>query len=61
MRKGAPFELDLSYTRAMMAFQLFLRHFNFGLGGGSLSKYCVDKFPKAGITTAEIDERVLRR
>ena len=23
MRKGAPFELDLSYTRAMMAFQLF--------------------------------------
>jgi spermidine synthase len=63
MRKGAPFELDLSYTRAMMAFQLFRSDpkdiLIVGLGGGSLSKYCYDKFPTARITTVEIDERVI--
>jgi len=63
MRKGAPFELDLSYTRAMMAFQLFIGDpkdiLIVGLGGGSLSKYCYDKFPKARITTVEIDDRVI--
>jgi spermidine synthase len=63
MRKGAPFELDLSYTRAMMAFQLFRSApkdiLIVGLGGGSLSKYCYSKFPTARITTVEIDERVI--
>ncbi|MGH8783202.1 spermidine synthase [Paraburkholderia sp.] len=58
-----PLELDLSYTRAMMSFQLF--HSDprdiliVGLGGGSLSKYCFHKFPLARVTTVEIDERVI--
>jgi spermidine synthase len=63
MRKSAPFELDLSYTRAMMAFQLFRGDpkdiLIIGLGGGSLPKYCFDKFPLARITTVEIDTRVI--
>ncbi|WP_240975331.1 fused MFS/spermidine synthase [Paraburkholderia aromaticivorans] len=63
MRRSDPLELDLSYTRAMMSFQLF--HSNpqdiliVGLGGGSLSKYCFHKFPSARVTTVEIDERVI--
>ncbi|MFL9987356.1 fused MFS/spermidine synthase [Paraburkholderia sediminicola] len=63
MRRSDPLELDLSYTRAMMSFQLF--HSNpkdiliVGLGGGSLSKYCFHKFPSARVTTVEIDNRVI--
>jgi spermidine synthase len=63
MRRSDPLELDLSYTRAMMSFQLF--HPNpkdiliVGLGGGSLSKYCFHKFPSARVTTVEIDNRVI--
>jgi len=63
MRLNAPFELDLAYTRAMMGFQLFQPHpqdiLIVGLGGGSMSKYCYDKFPSARITTVEIDPRVV--
>ncbi|MGF6970365.1 spermidine synthase [Paraburkholderia sp. WC7.3g] len=63
MRRRDPFELDLSYTRAMMSFQLFHPHprdiLIVGLGGGSLSKYCFRKFPSARVTTVEIDERVI--
>jgi spermidine synthase len=63
MRRGDPLELDLSYTRAMMSFQLFRPDprdiLIVGLGGGSLSKYCFHKFPSARVTTVEIDERVI--
>ena len=63
MRRSDPLELDLSYTRAMMSFQLFQRDpkdiLIVGLGGGSLSKYCFHKFPSARVTTVEIDERVI--
>lgn len=63
MRKSAPLELDLSYTRAMMSFQLFRPDpwdiLIVGLGGGSLSKYCFHKFPSTRVTTVEIDERVI--
>lgn len=63
MRKSDPFALDLAYTRAMMAFQLFQPHpehiLLVGLGGGSLSKYCYRQFPEARITTVEIDARVI--
>ncbi|CAE6926610.1 Polyamine aminopropyltransferase [Paraburkholderia domus] len=63
MRRSAPLELDLSYTRAMMSFQLFRPDpkdiLIVGLGGGSLSKYCFHKFPSARVTTVEIDERVI--
>jgi spermidine synthase len=63
MRRSDPLELDLSYTRAMMSFQLFHRDpkdiLIVGLGGGSLSKYCFHKFTSARVTTVEIDERVI--
>ena len=63
MRVSAPFELDLSYTRAMMGFLLFNaepRHILLvGLGGGSLSKYCYHQFPQARITTLEINPDVI--
>jgi spermidine synthase len=63
MRRSDPLELDLSYTRAMMSFQLFHPDprdiLIVGLGGGSLSKYCFHKFPSARVTTVEIDERVI--
>ncbi len=63
MRVTAPFELDLSYTQAMMGFRLFNaepRHILLvGLGGGSLSKYCHRRFPQARITTLEINPDVI--
>jgi len=63
MRRSDPLELDLSYTRAMMSFQLFRPDprdiLIVGLGGGSLSKYCFHKFPSARVTTVEIDGRVI--
>lgn len=63
MRRSDPLELDLSYTRAMMSFQLFRPDprdiLIVGLGGGSLSKYCFHKFPSARVTTVEIDARVI--
>ena len=63
MRVSEPYELDLSYTRAMMGFLLFNaepRHILLvGLGGGSLSKYCYRQFPQARITTLEINQDVI--
>lgn len=63
MRKSDPYALQLPYTRAMMAFQLFQPRpahiLIVGLGGGSLSKYCHRRFPEALVTTVEIDERVI--
>jgi len=63
MRVDAPFELDLSYTRAMMGFLLFNaepRHILIvGLGGGSLPKYCYREFPRTRITALEINPDVI--
>jgi spermidine synthase len=63
MRVSEPFELDLSYTRAMMGFLLINdepQHILLiGLGGGSLSKYCYQQFPQARITTLEINPDVI--
>jgi len=63
MRLSDPFELDLSYTRAMMGFQLLnplpRDILLVGLGGGSLSKYCFRRFPQARITTLEINPDVI--
>lgn len=63
MRVSDPFDLDLSYTRAMMGFLLFNakpRHILLvGLGGGSLSKYCYRQFPQARVTTLEISQDVI--
>ncbi|HJW82157.1 MAG TPA: hypothetical protein VJ396_07920 [Acidiferrobacterales bacterium] len=63
MRVSEPFELNLTYTRAMMGFLLFNaepQHILLvGLGGGSLSKYCYHQFPQARITTLEINPDVI--
>jgi len=63
MRRSDPFALDLSYTRAMTGFQLFVPDpreiLVVGLGGGSLPKYCHSRFPLARITTVEIDPTVI--
>lgn len=58
-----PFKLHLSYTQAMMGFKLFQQDPQtivvVGLGGGSLSKYCFQRFPQARIRTLEISEKVI--
>lgn len=63
MYKHAPFDLALSYTRAMMGFLLFQPVprdvLIVGLGGGSLSKYCHRYLAEASITTVEIDAAVI--
>jgi len=51
MRKDAPHELELGYTRTMMGFLLYQPQpraiLIVGLGGGSLSKYCYQQLPDA--------------
>src|ERR1700761_3056754 len=55
--------LALAYTRAMMAFEMFLpnpRHIAIiGLGGGSVAKWCHRHHPDAKITAVEINPRVI--
>jgi spermidine synthase len=63
MRKDAPHELELGYTRTMMAFLLLQSQprdvLIVGLGGGSLSKFCYWHLPAATITTVEINPAVI--
>ena len=63
MRIARPHELELSYTRSMMAFLLFnerpQRVLMVGLGGGSLAKFVYARMPWAGIEVVEISPRVL--
>ena len=58
-----PDTLVLAYTRKMMAFLLFNPRPRdiviIGLGGGSLTKFCYRQFPRARITTVEIDQAVI--
>lgn len=64
MRIKAPFELELRYTRGMMAFLLFAPHVDnvlaIGLGGGSVPKYIYYHLPQARIKVVEIDPRIIR-
>lgn len=57
MRVSDPVELVLSYTRAMMAFQLFhpvpRTFLMIGLGGGSLAKHAYFRHPHARVTVVE--------
>jgi len=59
----APDELNIAYTRKMMAFLLFLPHpkhvMIVGLGGGSLTKFCYRRLAHTRITTIEISEDVI--
>lgn len=58
MRLGAPQDLELAYTRAMMAFLLFLpearRVTMVGLGGGSLAKFIHARLPELCSVAVEI-------
>lgn len=63
MNLDDPYELVLSYTRAMMAFLLFRprpQHIlMIGLGGGSLAKFVYKHLPDARTTVIESEPRVI--
>jgi spermidine synthase len=63
MKLDDPYDLVLSYTRAMMAFLLFRptpEHvLMIGLGGGSLAKFVHKQLPATRITVVEIEARVV--
>jgi spermidine synthase len=63
MRKDAPDELVLDYTRAMMGFLLFQpspeKIVMIGLGGGSLAKYCHRHIPGVDFTAVELHPEVI--
>jgi len=63
MRRDAPDELVLGYTKAMMAFLLFhpapARIAMIGLGGGSMAKYCLRYLPAVDFTAIEISPEVI--
>ena len=63
MRIADPDELVLAYTRAMMAFLLFVpeprRILSVGLGGGSVNKWFYRHLPQARQTVLELNPRVI--
>ena len=63
MKLDDPYELVLSYTRAMMAFLLFRPQpehvLMIGLGGGSLPKFVYNYLPAARTTVIEFEPRVI--
>jgi spermidine synthase len=63
MRITRPNELEISYTRSMMAFLLFnpdpREVLMMGLGGGSLAKFIYHHLPQAHTTAVEISPRVV--
>ena len=63
MRVGAPFALELAYSRGMMGFLLFsssIKHvLTIGLGGGSVPKYIHEFCPETSQTIIEINPQVI--
>ena len=63
MRLSAPNDLELPYTRSMMAFLLFHPEpkdiLMIGLGGGSLAKFIYRHLPETRATALEINEKVV--
>jgi spermidine synthase len=63
MRLGAPNDLELPYTRSMMAFLLFHPEpkdvLMIGVGGGSLAKFVYHRLPAVRTTALEINPQVL--
>lgn len=63
MRIDRPDALELSYTRAMMAFLLFRtpppRMILIGLGGGSIAKFIHRLMPETRMTAVDIDAEVI--
>jgi spermidine synthase len=63
MRLLRPNELELAYTRSMMAFLLFSENpadiLMIGLGGGSLAKFIYHRMPQTRLEVIEVNPRVL--
>ena len=63
MRIARPNELELAYTRSMMAFLLFadspVSVLMIGLGGGSLAKFIYHRLPGARLEVIEVNPRVV--
>jgi spermidine synthase len=63
MRLARPNDLELAYTRSMMAFLLFngrpQRVLMVGLGGGSLAKFVYHRLPEAAAEVLEINPQVV--
>lgn len=63
MRLSRPNDLELSYTRSMMAFLLFVPEpreiLMIGLGGGSLAKFVVQHLPGTRTRVVEVNPRVV--
>lgn len=63
MRIRAPFELELEYTRAMMAYELFHPAARevalIGLGGGSIAKFIHQRLPHVRLTALEVNPDVV--
>ena len=64
MRLSAPFDLELAYTRGIMAFLLLApqaRHvLAIGLGGGSIPKFIHHYLPQLQTTVVEINPQVIQ-
>src|SRR5688572_31951776 len=62
MRLARPNDLELSYTRSMMAFLLFVpaprEVLMIGLGGGSLAKFVYHRLPATRTRAVEVNVRV---
>ena len=63
MRIRRPFDLEIDYTRDMMAWEGLVESprqiVQLGLGAASLTKYCWRQYPKAQITAVEINPQVI--
>jgi spermidine synthase len=63
MRLARPNDLELSYTRSMMGFLLFMppppKVLMIGLGGGSLAKFIFHRSPDSRIQAVEVNPRVV--
>jgi spermidine synthase len=63
MRLARPYDLELAYTRSMMAFLLFAppprRVLLVGLGGGSLAKFIYHRMPEVATEVVEVNPDVV--
>lgn len=63
MRIARPLDLELAYTRSMMAFLLFVPLpadvLMIGLGGGSLAKFIHHRLPEARVRAIEVNPQVV--
>jgi len=64
MRVKAPYDLELNYTRGMMAYLLFSNKvtdvLGIGLGGGSIAKYIHHYLPQVKTRMVEINPQIIQ-